>query len=62
MLSGEFGVRSSRKPEIVADAAYAVLCRNSREITGRFLIDDEVLREEGITNLDAYANTPGIFR
>ena len=49
----------SRKPDIMADAAYLMLTKNSRELTGKFLIDDDVLRENGITDLDQYANVPG---
>ncbi len=49
----------SRKPEIMADAAYVILTRNSRDYTGQFLIDDEVLVESGVTDLDQYAHTPG---
>ncbi len=48
-----------RKPEIMADAAHAILNRDAREYTGRFFIDDEVLAEAGVTNLDDYAVTPG---
>ncbi|HSK39901.1 MAG TPA: NAD(P)-dependent oxidoreductase [Arenibaculum sp.] len=48
-----------RRPEIVADAAHAVLVRDSRACTGNFLIDDEVLAEAGVTDLDRYAVTPG---
>jgi citronellol/citronellal dehydrogenase len=48
-----------RKPEIVADAAHAVLTRDARECTGNFFIDDEVLAQAGITDLDSYAVTPG---
>jgi citronellol/citronellal dehydrogenase len=50
---------AGRKPEIMGDAAYYVLTRDSRSTTGRFFIDDEVLREAGITDLSAYAVTPG---
>jgi citronellol/citronellal dehydrogenase len=49
----------SRKPEIMADAAHVILTRDSRTLTGRFLIDDEVLREAGVTDLEQYALTPG---
>ena len=49
----------TRKPEIMADAAYAILTRPSREQTGRFLIDDEVLKEAGITDMEQYATQPG---
>jgi citronellol/citronellal dehydrogenase len=58
LLGGEEAVACSRKPEIVADAAYAVLSRDSRSCTGRFLIDEEVLREAGITDLRAYQVDP----
>ncbi len=48
-----------RKPEIMADAAHAILNRDARECTGHFFIDDEVLAAAGVTNLDDYAVTPG---
>lgn len=48
-----------RKPEILADAAYAILNRPSRECTGNFFIDDEVLASEGATDLDKYSVVPG---
>jgi citronellol/citronellal dehydrogenase len=50
---------AARKPEIVADAAHAVLTRDSRACTGNFFIDETVLREEGQTNFDEYAVVPG---
>jgi citronellol/citronellal dehydrogenase len=52
-------VARARKPEIMADAAHAVLTRDAKELTGQFLIDDEVLAHSGITDLDRYAVTPG---
>jgi citronellol/citronellal dehydrogenase len=51
---------SSRKPEIMADAAYLILTRDSRSATGNFYIDDEVLRAAGVTDLGRYAVTPGV--
>jgi citronellol/citronellal dehydrogenase len=48
-----------RRPEIVADAAYAMLTKPSREYTGHFAIDEDVLREAGIHDLDGYAYKPG---
>jgi citronellol/citronellal dehydrogenase len=48
-----------RTPEIMADAAYAILTRNSREATGQFYIDEQVLRDAGITDFDPYLVTPG---
>jgi len=52
-------VANCRKPEILADAAYAILGRDARTNTGNFYLDDEVLREEGVTDLDRYAVKPG---
>jgi citronellol/citronellal dehydrogenase len=52
-------LRASRKPAIVADAAYAILTRGSRSATGNFYIDETVLREEGVTDFERYAVTPG---
>ena len=52
-------MRKSRKPDIMADAAYQILTSNSREVTGNFFIDDDVLRSHGITDLDKYAHVPG---
>jgi citronellol/citronellal dehydrogenase len=48
-----------RKPEILADAAYAIFNRSSRDCTGNFFIDDEVLAAEGVTDLDQYSVVPG---
>ncbi len=59
LLGGEEAVAGSRTPEIVADAAYAVLRRDPRTCTGNFLIDDEVLAEEGVTDLEGYRAVPG---
>ena len=59
VLGGETSMKRSRKPEIMADAAYCILTRNSRQTTGNFFVDDEVLAQEGITDLDRYAVEPG---
>lgn len=59
LLGGDAMVRASRKPEIVADASYAILTRSAKECSGNFFIDVEVLREEGITDFDVYAVEPG---
>jgi citronellol/citronellal dehydrogenase len=55
LLGGDEAMRQSRRPEILADAAYEVMGRPSRENTGNFYIDDEVLAEAGITDLSTYA-------
>jgi hypothetical protein len=52
-------VPRARTPEIMADAAYAILVRNSREFTGQHCIDDIVLAEAGITDLRGYRVQPG---
>src|SRR5210317_1769744 len=52
-------VKGSRKPSIYADAAYAVLKRNSAECTGNFFLDQDVLEEEGVTDFEQYAIQPG---
>ncbi len=48
-----------RKPEIMADAAYAILNRDSKATTGNFFVDENVLREEGVTEFDHYSVVPG---
>ena len=49
----------SRKEAIVADAAYAILTRESRSCSGNFFIDEDVLREEGVTDFEPYSVNPG---
>jgi citronellol/citronellal dehydrogenase len=53
-IAGPAMLRRCRKPEIVADAAHAILMRPARECTGHFFIDEEVLRESGVTDLSRY--------
>ena len=52
-------LKASRKPDIMAEAACAIFKRDSRSASGHFYIDEAVLREEGITDFEAYAVTPG---
>jgi citronellol/citronellal dehydrogenase len=59
LLGGEQIIARSRRPEIVADAAHVILTRPSRECTGNFFIDEQVLRAAGVTDFDQYAVTPG---
>jgi citronellol/citronellal dehydrogenase len=59
LLGGDAAMARARRPEIVADAARAILTRPSREATGNFYIDDEVLAESGITDLSPYAYGDG---
>ncbi len=59
-LMGDEGTRDSlRWPSIMADAAYVMLTRDSRTYTGNFAVDDEVLKEVGVTDFDQYAVKPG---
>lgn len=58
-LGGDAMIKHCRKPEIVADAAHAILTRPSRACSGNFFIDDEVLAAEGVTDLAKYAVKPG---
>jgi len=55
ILGGEEIVKCSRKPDIMADAAYEILTKQALECTGNFFIDEEILKTSGIQNFDAYA-------
>lgn len=59
LLGGQTAVKHSRIPEIVADAAYYIITQPSKECTGNFFIDDEVLIENGINDLGKYSVVPG---
>jgi len=59
MLGGQEIGAQCRKPEIMADAAYALLCRDSRSYTGNFAIDDELLAEVGVQDFEPYSCVPG---
>ncbi|MFX0009279.1 MAG: SDR family oxidoreductase [Candidatus Hermodarchaeota archaeon] len=59
LLGGESAIKHSRIPDIVADAAYYILTSPSKDCTGNFFIDDEVLIENGIDNLSKYSVVPG---
>lgn len=54
VLGGDDAAARSRRPEIMGDAAHAVLVRPSRECTGNLFIDDDVLRAEGVTDFARY--------
>jgi citronellol/citronellal dehydrogenase len=58
VLGGDAMASISRKPDIVADAAYEIITRPSVTCTGNFFIDEEVLREAGVTDFAVYANNP----
>lgn len=58
-LGGEAMLRMSRKPDIMADAAHAMLCRSARSYSGNFVLDEDVLRETGMSDFSGYAAVPG---
>jgi citronellol/citronellal dehydrogenase len=58
LLGGEERMRRSRKPEIMADAAYEIFTTPSRDLTGRFLIDDTFLAERGVRDFECYRVDP----
>jgi citronellol/citronellal dehydrogenase len=59
LLGGEEAMARARKPELYADAAYAVITRPSRVCTGHMYLCEDVVEEEGVTDFDAYAYSPG---
>lgn len=59
LLGGDALINMSRTPDIVADAVYAILSRSSDTCTGNTFIDEQVLAEEGITDLEKYAVVKG---
>jgi citronellol/citronellal dehydrogenase len=60
MLGSRVRPEGCRSPEIVAEAAHAIVTRDSRACTGRLLLDEDVLREEGFTDLDRYRIDPAV--
>ncbi|MGZ9410497.1 MAG: SDR family oxidoreductase, partial [Methylocystis sp.] len=60
LLGGDELLRRSRKPEIVADAAHAILIRPAKSCSGNFFIDVSVLAEEGMTDFSTYAVDPRV--
>jgi len=59
LLGGEILIKMSRTPEIIADAAFHILNKPSAECTGNCFLDEEILSNEGITDLEKYAIEPG---
>ena len=59
LLGGDELIARSRKPEIVADAAHAILTSDSKQCTGNFFVDEQVLRDQGVNDFEKYAVTPG---
>ncbi|MGI9123127.1 MAG: SDR family oxidoreductase [Mycobacterium sp.] len=59
LLGGDEMMARSRKPEVYADAAYAVMSRPAREFTGHALLCEDVLLDSGVTDLSVYDCIPG---
>jgi citronellol/citronellal dehydrogenase len=59
LLGGDAMIKMSRKPEILADAAYYILKQPSKECTGNLFIDEDVLAKEGIADLSKYSMVEG---
>jgi len=59
LLGGDALIRSSRTPQIMADAAILVLTQPARECTGNFFLDVQLLKGAGVTDLERYAVEPG---
>ena len=59
LLGGEATASQSRKPDIVADAAHWILTQPSRDCTGQYFIDEDVIRQSGVSDLEHYSVTPG---
>jgi citronellol/citronellal dehydrogenase len=59
LLGGDMLIRRSRKPEIVAEAAFYILSKSASTFSGNLILDEDVLKAEGITDLSGYAITPG---
>ena len=57
-LGGDAIMNISRSPEIMSDAAYVILTKNSKEFTGQFCIDDNLLADNGVTDFSKYADVP----
>lgn len=58
LLGGDALIQASRTPEIMADAAFEIIKQNSRECTGNFFIDEDLLRNKGISDFEKYAVNP----
>ena len=60
MAGGDQLVRMTRKPQIMADAASLILEKNARDFTGNFVIDEDILKQHGITDFSSYDSVPGM--
>ncbi|RED38711.1 citronellol/citronellal dehydrogenase [Rhodopseudomonas thermotolerans] len=60
LLGGDAMIRTSRTPEIMGDAAHAILTKPARDFTGQFCIDDSVLYEAGVRDFEPYRVDPSV--
>ena len=60
LLGGDTMASRSRTPQILADAAHIILTKPSTEFTGNFCIDEDVLKDAGVTDFEQYLVTPGV--
>ncbi len=60
LLGGDAIMRASRTPEIIADAAHMIFCADAKALTGRFLIDDSYMFENGVRDFDKYRVDPSV--
>jgi citronellol/citronellal dehydrogenase len=60
LLGGDAIMRASRTPDILADAAHMVFCKEARSFTGKFLIDDTFMWEEGVRDFEHYRADPSV--
>ena len=62
MLGGGEGFKEQcRTVDIMSDAAYAILTRDSKTFTGNFVIDDEILKSDGCTDFEKYSCVKGAY-
>ncbi|CAF0783637.1 unnamed protein product [Didymodactylos carnosus] len=60
LIAGEDYRKKCRKPDIMADAVYAIITKDSRSCTGNFFIDEEILKQSGVTDFEQYSVVPGV--
>ena len=60
LLGGQALMNASRTPDIIADAAHMIFCKVAREFSGRFLIDDSFLADNGVTDFEGYRVDPSV--
>jgi citronellol/citronellal dehydrogenase len=58
VVGGDAVMQRSRRPEIMADAAHAIFCRPAGQTTGNFFVDEDVLREDGVSDFSGYLFSP----